>query len=68
MNDDNEKKMIEEYKNSEFSIIIFKEKGAENTKQIYNGTKAEIGTCIASMIEQLIRNRIFSPEENDFYN
>lgn len=61
--DSDKQKMIEEYKNREFSIIIFKAKGEKNTKQIYNGNKAELGTCIASMVEQLIKNKIFSPEE-----
>lgn len=60
-------KKIEEMKkmyiDSEFSIKIFKVKGRENTTQIYNGTKQEIATCIASMIEQLIKNKIFSPNE-----
>lgn len=51
------------YIDSEFSIKIFKVKGRENTTQIYNGTKQEIATCIASMIEQLIKNKIFSPNE-----
>lgn len=56
-------KEFNEYINSEFSIKIFKQKGKENTTQIYNGTKAEIGTCIASMIEQLMVNGIFTPDE-----
>lgn len=49
----------QEYINSEFSIRIFKPKGKENTTQIYIGTKEEIGTCIASMVEQLITKRCF---------
>lgn len=53
----------QEYINSEFSIRIFKSKGKENTTQIYNGTKQEIATCVASMVEQLIKNGIFSPDE-----
>ena len=51
------------YIDSEFSIKIFKVKGRENITQIYNGTKQEIATCIASMIEQLIKNKMFSPNE-----
>lgn len=62
---DNEKieEMKKMYIDSEFSIKIFKVKGKENTTQIYNGTKQEIATCIASMIEQLIKNKMFSPNE-----
>ena len=51
------------YIDSEFSIQILKVKGKENITQIYNGTKQEIATCIASMIEQLIKNKMFSPDE-----
>lgn len=66
INNNDIKKAMNDYINSEFSIRIYKEKGAENTKQVYQGTKAEIGTCIASMVEQLIRNGIFTPDEMFF--
>lgn len=66
INNNDKQKMMEEYLNTEFSIRIYKEKGSKNTKQIYNGTKEEIGTCIASMVEQLIKNKIFTPEEMFF--
>lgn len=66
INKNDKQKMMEEYLNTEFSIRIYKEKGSKNTKQIYNGTKEEIGTCIASMVEQLIKNKIFTPEEMFF--
>ena len=66
INNNDIKKAMNDYTNSEFSIRIYKEKGAENTKQIYQGTKAEIGACIASMVEQLIRNGIFTPDEMFF--
>lgn len=42
INNNDIKKAMNDYTNSEFSIRIYKEKGAENTKQIYQGTKAEI--------------------------
>lgn len=52
-----------DYINSEFSIKIYKQKGDLNTKQIYYGNPAEIGTCIASMIEQLVKNEVFTISE-----
>lgn len=63
LDDEKIEEMKKMYIDSEFSIKIFKVKGRENTTQIYNGTKQEIATCIASMIEQLIKNKIFSPNE-----
>lgn len=63
LDDEKIEEMKKMYIDSEFSIKIFKVKGRENTTQIYNGTKQEIATCIASMIEQLIKNKIFSPDE-----
>ena len=63
LDDEKIEEMRKMYIDSEFSIKIFKVKGRENTTQIYNGTKQEIATCIASMIEQLIKNKIFSPNE-----
>lgn len=48
----------QEYINSEFSIRMVKSKGED-----YNGTKQVIATCVASMVEQLIKNDIFSPDE-----
>lgn len=63
INNNDKQKMMEEYLNTEFSIRIYKEKGSTNTKQIYNGTKEEIGTCIASMIEQLVKNEVFTISE-----
>lgn len=63
LDDEKIEEMKKMYIDSEFSIKIFKVKGRENTTQIYNGTKQEIATCIASMIEQLIKNKIFLPNE-----
>lgn len=63
LDDEKIEEMKKMYIDSEFSIKIFKVKGRENTTQIYNGTKQGIATCIASMIEQLIKNKIFSPNE-----
>ena len=63
LDDEKIEEMKKMYIDSEFSIKIFKVKGRENTTQIYNGTKQEIATCIASMIEQLIKNKLFSPNE-----
>lgn len=63
LDDEKIEEMKKMYIDSEFSIKIFKVKGRENITQIYNGTKQEIATCIASMIEQLIKNKIFSPNE-----
>lgn len=63
LDDEKIEEMKKMYIDSEFSIKIVKVKGRENITQIYNGTKQEIATCIASMIEQLIKNKIFSPNE-----
>lgn len=59
-------KASNDYINSEFSIKIYKQKGALNTKQIYYGNSAEIGTCIASMIEQLVKNEVFTISEIEY--
>lgn len=52
-----------EYINSNFSINIFKKSGDLNTTQIYKGTPEELGVCIASSVEQLITNKIFSEQD-----
>ena len=52
-----------DYLNSEFYIKIVKEVGAKNTKQMYYGSKVELGVCICSMVEQLIRNGLFDENE-----
>ena len=66
MENRNRIKASNEYLNSEFYIKVYKEKGKWNTIQIYYGTQAEIGVCISSIIEQLIRNNIFTGEEIEF--
>lgn len=63
LDDEKIEEMKKMYIDSEFSIKIFKVKGKENITQIYKGTKQEIATCIASMIEQLIKSKMFSPNE-----
>lgn len=55
--------MEQEYKNREFYIKIWKDKGRMNTQQIYCGTKEEILTCIASMLDRLLTLKIITPEE-----
>ena len=51
------------YINSEFLIKIYKSKGEETTTQVYIGSKQCLATGITSMVMQLIKNEIFSPNE-----
>lgn len=53
----------EDWLNSEFEIRIWKESGRQNTTQMYQGSKAEILTCVSSMIEQLLSNGIVKSDE-----
>lgn len=53
----------EDWFNTECVISIHKFKGQENTVQMYEGTKPEILTCLSTMTEQLIKQKIVTADE-----
>lgn len=56
-------KNYEEYLDCEFKIEVIKRKGKDHTDQSYYGTKLELAIGIASMLEQLMSNKVFTASE-----
>lgn len=56
-------KTEKEYLGSKFKILIVKRKGKKNTVQKYKGTKQEIAVGVASMLEQLLCNDVFTASQ-----
>lgn len=59
MDDEIRQKWLDE----EFELAIVKTKGRENTSQKYIGTKDGLCIAIATMTEQILRNKILTPDE-----
>ena len=57
------RKIRREYKDSEYSIKIIKEKGESNSIQVFNGTLPEILTGFASGFERLIHYGFMTVED-----
>ena len=57
------RKIRREYKDSEYSIKIFKEKGEESSVQAFQGTLPEILTGFASGFERLIHYGFMTVED-----